>query len=486
MENQQNIFISDNLKNFIEKLYVIYENNTQFKIKYIDFKLYSELLFFIENIKNFLIIENYNSFKNNIILIMCSKESIGIKNKNLSTYLTTAYYGIYNDIIGEIIIEINKNFSEKKSLECHKEIISIIEKYFKNKKNVNIYDDLKKILKKNNNESDLFYKFFNNIEFDEKIFKNDYTMIDNITDTSVFGLKKKNGKIILLEIFNNSNIKIIISEDKYNKYIKMEDKRKSIITDNSEILKIIDKMVEDIDDNFDIEIINNKICIKGYKKDYINYKIVGGNKIIVGIVVLSAIKILILDIMKPMIKNIINIVFSSIFLFSGIMLRVMISNRTNFIDGILKAIIKINDIFLKKSINNSLLLEYLTIIFNNTLSIVTGLFIISSIYLFYPLIIKLIKIIYNSIKNIFNYCYSILKKNIMDGGNNLLNNNFYIIINLKDNIKNRLFSYDLLLNNYDALLKNKKQYTVENIQPYVIELVNKFECLTKTNLLKKK
>ena len=481
MEINNNLFISNNLKIFIEQLYDLYKNNNNFKIQYINFELYNELIIFIENVKNFLIIENYNSIKKDIKLIISSDDSVEIKNDKILKYLMSINYGIFSDIVFNIIIDINNYINENKELKFDKEIELLIEKYFKNEKNYEKYNEIKKILKNNNETYDLFFKFFNNIEFDEKIFTNNPTIINNITKTSMFCLKKENGKIILLEIFNIMDIKIIVSENEINKYKETKKNKKKIIEkDNPEIVKIVTKLAKNLDDMFDIEIINDKIKINGYKNNNKKSQI-GGNILL----------------------TLINILLNTLIGFVALLYGLIFYFSTKYYDNIVDYWQNMFDNVTSKTNNIISYLGFTTMftpweavnIVSKIYYLNTGIFIVSTLYFTYPIIIKLSKMIFNALKDIYIYLYNkiynkIYNKNIKsESKNNIkggsINNNYFIIPNLKKNIENILISFKI--DNTDIIpINNIKPYYETTAMSYIILFTNKLECISKTNLFRNK
>ena len=164
------------------------------------------------------------------------------------------------------------------------------------------------------------------------------------------------------------------------------------------------------------------------------------------------------------------------------------------------------NIYTKKNLSIDIIKIYSQIYSANT-----GIFIISSLYFTYPIIISLSKILYNGLKKIYLYIYNkiynkIYKKNNLKGGlisfskndefyeinNNYIsggyiskNNYYFIISDLKKYIENILLSFKI--NNNEIIpINDIKKYSETITNPYIILFLNNLDCLTKTNLFRNK
>ena len=191
--------------------------------------------------------------------MLCSEDNNDNKNKNLDQYiLNIDFFSDYKSLITNCVYEIKKSFDTIVNNEL--EIIKIIDKHFLDDNNIKICEDIKNKLLNNKEDSDLFFSLFNNVEFDENTYTLNPTIVEEMTPTSIFNLKKENDKIILLEIINSIDIKIIISDTELEQYRKIKEYEK-IFSDknNPEIKKMAEDLVKIILKKYDFELKNNEI-----------------------------------------------------------------------------------------------------------------------------------------------------------------------------------------------------------------------------------
>ena len=167
-------------------------------------------------LSNIDIIGKYNSLKNKLLDIITDINSIEYKMMRI-TQINDNLNILFNDIdINKILTEINNNLSifvKYSRIKCENKIIAVIKKYINYSKNKILCDKIKNEIKKNKKYSDFFYKLFDNVEIDNNIFIKNIKIIENITDTNYFSLKKKNNNILFLELFSDNSIEIIINDN---------------------------------------------------------------------------------------------------------------------------------------------------------------------------------------------------------------------------------------------------------------------------------
>ena len=457
MYNNLELFITPTLKNFLKDLY---NNNNITNIK---ISLYTELYLFIEKIKTFNIVNTYNVLKNNIINIICSSNTLEIKNKKLNDYILSLNYSIdSNDIISKTLLEIKKNFSENKYNDnCKSEVMKTINKHFFNKENIKICDDIKNKLKKNTDDSELFFKFFNNIEFDENVFSNNPKILTEITSTSIFDLKKdKNNNILLFELFNSENVKIIITDSEIEKYKKNKEMEK-IFSDanNPKITEIAQAILPDFINKYNIKSENNEIKTS---TDENNSQVGGG--------ILNGLKNIILWFLK--------------YFFRYRMLCLLYFGSRDII-----TLITLFNVFNPLHVTLAIFIVLLLILFETTFNFVI-IYLIGDLDFYkniYNKIINLFKSITNKIfntKKIGGFSENTFSNDNQTGGYS--GNKYFIIKNLKQHISNLLLSINI--NNEEIIPINKIEIFTDTLNSendlYTIDYGYHTDCLEKTNLFK--
>ena len=228
------IFISEALKNFLKERYDVYMNTRSNNLKtvelYVKLSIYQELMLFITIINRFDIIKKYSIFKTDIIKIMCSDDFEIIKRADFNLY-NLNIDGIidYKNMMKNSLLEIRKNFGDLINNEL--KIIEIIDKHFINNENIKIFDELKIKLNENIGDSDLFFKLFDNVNFHKNAFYENTDIVNNITENSIFTLKKYNDTYILLEIFNNIDINTLVNDTEFYRFRQFE-KFENYLKDN--------------------------------------------------------------------------------------------------------------------------------------------------------------------------------------------------------------------------------------------------------------
>ena len=264
IDDDINFFIFKDIIKYINDTYSIYNNNGKIYLKNITFIFYKDLIAFIDMLSNIDIIGTLHVFKMDILNILNSSKTIKEKEKKITEYNNNIDIIKNNDIgINTILAEIKNNlqkFIKYDNNKCEKEIILLIKKHINYSKNKILCDKIKEEIKKNKDYSDFIYKIFNNIEFDNITFNS--TIIDNISTTNLFSLKKNNNKILLLELFGDNDIDVIIDEKNINNNKNIENIEINIKKEEDNIFNKYVSIISNIlIEKYDVDIINNKIYI---------------------------------------------------------------------------------------------------------------------------------------------------------------------------------------------------------------------------------
>ena len=471
MKNLDNshLLLTDNIKNYIRDYLEIIKNNNNKFSTIIKFSFYIELCKFIEIINNFDITNKYNILKNNILSILITDDIYTNKIKKLEEFILSIDFikDIDNSIL-KILLDIKNNIStfiNYNKKECEKEVINIINKYINYKNSLIICNNIKKKILNNEKDIELFYNFFNSIEYNENIYDN--KIIKNTSLSSIFTLKKNNNNINFLDIFNKRDITIIITNEEIDKIKNIQNEIINI--ENENIKKTSQEITKILIEKFNIELKNNEIYIT--EIDNIIKENIGGA--FINTIADTSSDYIVNNIVRNFLQNILDNVINNVKKIN------IFSYMFNTIDTINSSFTNINSFtqFFGFEIN----LKFLKSI---GIHIITG-----RVYeLFVNIIFVYInRFIYNIIGGMLSFIFNIpsnIIKSIFSGGkNNCSNNNFYIIKNFKNHIKEKLFKFTK--DNNDFIQPNDiKTYDKNITTPYLFVFDNKFDILSKTNLSK--
>ena len=479
IDDDINFFIFKDIIKYINDTYSIYNNNGKIYLKNITFIFYKDLIAFIDMLSNIDIIGTLHVFKMDILNILNSSKTIKEKEKKITEYNNNIDIIKNNDIgINTILAEIKNNlqkFIKYDNNKCEKEIILLIKKHINYSKNKILCDKIKEEIKKNKDYSDFIYKIFNNIEFDNITFNS--TIIDNISTTNLFSLKKNNNKILLLELFGDNDIDVIIDEKNINNIKNIENIEINIKKEEDNIFNKYVSIISNIlIEKYDVDIINNKIYI--YELGSKTNKIKGAGFInnAIGVSVDARLKTCDFN-LKVILVKIIFTYFPYFMSFYNLLPFENIKNTATIFNNINRSIKKsiFND-YTKKigmDLNISTLSNFGFIIMSGSIE--------SNIKILFKSYINII------CSEIIDYVYKKII-NIFWGGEivELIKYKYFIIKNFKKNISDKLFNILYIKNNIISLNEIKDyNENVNNNIPYTL-IFNKLDCLYTTNLFRKK